>query len=577
MTLIRLIAKYLRPHWHLLAAVVVFQAIQTVASLYLPTLTADIIDRGVAVGDTGYVMRMGGIMLIFSGVQIAAQVAAVFFGSIVAMRFGRDSRAAIFNHVGDFSAREVADFGTPSLITRTTNDIQQVQTLVQMSTTFLISAPIMAVGGVIMALRLDMKLSWIIAIAVPILLVGVSLIISRMVPLFQRQQRLVDSVNRILREQLTGMRVLRAFVREPYEEKRFDETNHELTDISTRAGRLFALMFPFVLLALNVSSVAVIWFGAFRVRDGLEVGTLFAFLSYIVQILMAVMMTTMLTAIVPRAAVSAERVTEVLDTTTSVPDTVGAAISSRGPATLAFDHVTYRYPGAEDPVLRDVSFTIPAGSTTAIIGSTGAGKSTIVNLIARLMDATEGSIRVDGQDVRALEPESLWARIGLVPQKPLLFSGTVRSNLQYGNASASEDEISAALEIAQADGFVAQMDGGLDAPINQGGTNVSGGQRQRLAIARALVKHPDLYVFDDSFSALDTRTDAALRAALIERVPGVTKLIVAQRVATITDADQIIVLDDGKVLAIGTHEHLLATSQTYAEIVSSQLQASEAN
>jgi ATP-binding cassette subfamily B protein len=463
------------------------------------------------------------------------------------------------------------------LITRNTNDVQQVQMLVLMSCTLLVSAPIMAIGGIVLAMQQDLGLSWLIAVSVPVLLIAIGFIVVRMVPLFRLMQKRIDNVNRVLREQLTGIRVVRAFVREDIETRRFGVANDEVTDTALRAGRLFALMFPIVMLVLNVSSVAVIWFGGFRVQDGsMQVGTLTAFLSYLMQILMAVMMATFMAVMIPRAAVCADRIAEVLDTesTVRVPENPVTTLQGRG--TIELLDVGFAYPGAEQPVLRDVSFVAEPGKTTAIIGSTGAGKTTLINLLPRLFDATSGIVLVDGVDVAELDPDLLWSRIGLVPQKPYLFSGTVASNLRYGKPEATDEELWQALTVAQARDFVAAMPQGLDSPIGQGGSNVSGGQRQRLAIARALVKKPEIYVFDDSFSALDTATDARLRQALKRSVDDATVVIVAQRVSTIVDADQIIVLEDGRIVGRGTHEELLQTSETYAEIVSSQLTAQEA-
>jgi len=575
--LARLITRFLKPHWPLLAGVVVFQLIQAIASLYLPSLNADIIDNGVATGDTGYVLRIGAEMLGITIVQIIASIIAVYFGSKAAMKLGRDLRASIFHRVSEFSEREVTTFGAPSLITRTTNDVQQVQILVLTTCTLLVSAPILAVGGVIMALRQDLQLSWIIAVSVPVLIASILLVITRLVPLFRLMQVRIDTVNRVLREQLTGIRVVRAFVREGRETARFAEANDDVTDTALKAGRLFALVFPIVMLVLNVSSVAVIWFGGFRVDDGsIQVGTLFAFLSYLMQILMSVMMASFMAIMIPRAAVCADRISEVLGTESSVVMPASGVTVLRQAGTIDLRDATFSYPGAEQPVLRSVSFSAKPGTTTAIIGSTGAGKTTLVNLLPRLFDATSGIVLVDGIDVRELDPDTLWGRIGLVPQRPYLFSGTVASNLRYGKPDATDDELWTALEIAQAKGFVEQMEGGLDAPIGQGGTTVSGGQRQRLAIARALVKRPEIYVFDDSFSALDLRTDSNLRAALKRHMGDATMIIVAQRVSTIIDADQIIVLEDGAVVGVGTHDELLESNDTYGQIVSSQLTAEEA-
>jgi ATP-binding cassette subfamily B protein len=573
----RILVRYLRPFWPLLVGVVIFQAGQSIAALALPGLNADIIDKGVVTGDVGFILSNGAIMLGITLLQIACAIAAVYFGARTAMGLGRDLRGAIFTRVGEFSEREVSKFGAPSLITRTTNDVQQVQMLVLMTCTMLIATPIQSIGGVIFALNTDLQLSWILVVAVPVLLIGVGMIIARMVPQFRKMQTRIDTVNRVLREQLTGMRVVRAFVREPVERDRFQTANEELTDTALRAGRLFALMFPFVMLVLNVSSVAVLWFGGFRVQDGdLQIGSLIAFLSYLIQILMAVMMATFMAVILPRAAVSADRIGEVLETESSVrpPEHGVTQLTQTGQVELR--DATFSYPGAEQPVLRNLNFTAKRGQTTAIVGSTGAGKTTLVNLLPRLFDVTEGAVLVDGVDVREVDPDVLWGRIGLVPQRAYLFSGTVASNLRYGNPDATDDELWSALEIAQARDFVEAMPEKLEAPIAQGGTNVSGGQRQRLAIARALVKRPEIYVFDDSFSALDTATDARLRAALAEEVAGATMIIVAQRVSTIIDADQIIVLEDGAIVGKGTHAELLTSSTEYAEIVSSQLSTEEA-
>jgi ATP-binding cassette subfamily B protein len=577
----KLLVEYLRPHRQLLIAVVVFQLAQSIASLYLPTLNADIIDEGVAKGDTGVILNLGTLMLGITLLQIICATIAVYFGAKAAMGLGRDLRGAIFGRVGEFSEQEVTKFGAPSLITRSTNDVQQVQQLVLMSATLMVSAPMLAIGGVIMAVRQDVQLSWLIAVAVPALLVGIGLIITRMVPLFRKMQRRIDTVNRVLREQLTGIRVVRAFVREDIETARFGRANEDVTDTALRAGRLMALAFPVVMLVLNISSVAVIWFGSFRIEDGsMQVGTLIAFLSYLLQILMSVMMATFMAVMIPRASVSADRIGEVLNTESSVrppknPVTSAVSPDGRRRGTLEMRDVGFAYPGADQPVLSGISFTAKAGQTTAIIGSTGSGKTTLVNLMPRLFDATSGAVMMNGVDVRELHPDLLWGHIGLVPQKPYLFSGTVRSNLQYGKPDASEDELWTALEIAQARDFVEEMEGGLDAEISQGGTNVSGGQRQRLAIARALVKRPELYIFDDSFSSLDTGTDARLRQALKRNTAGATLVIIAQRVSSIVDADQILVLDNGRIVAHGTHHELLDTSETYREIVSSQLSAEE--
>ncbi|OAE03106.1 ABC transporter ATP-binding protein [Arthrobacter sp. OY3WO11] len=572
----KLLVEYLRPHRKLLAAVVVFQLAQSIASLYLPTLNADIIDEGVAKGNIGYILSLGGVMLAITLLQIVCAVIAVYFAAKAAMGVGRDLRGAIFARVGEFSEQEVTKFGAPSLITRSTNDVQQVQQLVLMSATMLVTAPMLSIGGVIMAIRQDVQLSWLIAVAVPVLLIAVGLITARMVPLFRKMQKRIDTVNRVLREQLTGIRVVRAFVREDIETERFARANEDVTDTALRAGRLMALAFPLVMLVLNVSSAAVIWFGSFRIQDGsMQVGTLIAFLSYLIQILMSVMMATFMAVMIPRAAVSGDRIGEVLRTESSVRPPKNPLSSDVRRGELEMRDVGFAYPGADQPVLSGISFTAKAGQTTAIVGSTGSGKTTLVNLMPRLFDATSGSVRMDGVDVRELHPDLLWGHIGLVPQRPYLFSGTVRSNLLYGKPDATEDELWEALRIAQARDFVERMEEGLDAPISQGGTNVSGGQRQRLAIARALVKRPELYIFDDSFSSLDTGTDARLRQALKRSTAGATLVIIAQRVSSIVDADQILVLDGGRIVGRGTHSELLETSETYREIVSSQLAAEE--
>jgi ATP-binding cassette, subfamily B, multidrug efflux pump len=569
--LIRLLRTYLRPYSRPLTAVLVLQLVGTIAALYLPSLNADIIDQGVATGDTGYIMRAGGWMLLVTFAQIVCSIAAVYFGARTAMSFGRDLRAAVFTRVSEFSGREVARFGAPSLITRMTNDAQQVQMLVVMTCTMLVMAPIMCVGGVIMALRQDVGLSWLMLVSVPVLVLAIGLIVSRMVPQFRLMQKRIDAVNRVLREQISGIRVVRAFVREPHETARFDEANVAVTETALRAGRLLALIFPTVMLILNASSVAVLWFGAGRVDSGqMQIGALTAFLNYLMQILMSVMMATFMAIMVPRAAVCADRIGEVLDTETSAapPDRPVTELHAHGEVELR--DVEFRYPGADEPVLRHISLHASPGQTTAIVGSTGAGKTTLVSLVPRLFDVTAGMVLVDGVDVRELDPDVLWSRIGLVPQKPYLFTGTVASNLRYGNPDATDEELWEALEVAQARDFVEAMPDRLEAPIAQGGTNVSGGQRQRLSIARALVRRPEIFLFDDSFSALDLATDARLRAALRPLTARATVLIVAQRISTIIDADQIVVLEDGAVVGLGTHQELLETCPTYAEIVESQ-------
>ena len=575
--LLRLVRQYLLPYRKPLAIVVLLQFIGTLGALYLPSLNADIIDNGVVTGDTGYIVRIGALMLGVAFVQIACSIGAVWFGARTSMSFGRDVRAAIFHRVGSFSQREVQDFGAPSLITRQTNDVQQVQMLVLLSCTLMVMAPIMMVGGVVMAIREDLGLSWLIVVTVPVLAALLGLIISRMVPSFRLMQARIDEVNRLLREQITGVRVVRAFTREERETERFDTANRDLTTVAVRAGRWQALMFPTVMLVANIASVAVLWFGGHRVESGeMQVGALTAYLAYLMQIVMAVMMGTFMMMMIPRSTVCADRMMEVLHTDTSVtpPADAVAHLPERG--TLEFDGVEFSYPGADAPVLHDLTFRAEPGQTVAVIGSTGAGKSTLVNLVPRLFDVSGGTVSVDGVDVRRLEPDRLWSVIGLVPQKAYLFSGTVRSNLLHGKPEANDDELWHALEIAQAADFVRAMPEGLDAPITQGGTNVSGGQRQRLAIARAVVRRPEIYLFDDAFSALDLATDARLRAALRPVTRDATTLLVAQRVSTIRDADLILVLEDGRVVGRGTHSELLDDCPTYQEIVASQLSAEEA-
>jgi len=575
--LVRLLRSHLRPYTGPLWLIVILQLVQTLAMLYLPTLNADIIDQGVIKGDTGYIMRVGALMLGITLVQIVCSMGAVYFGARTAMAVGRDIRSAVFHRVQDFSAREVGQFGTPSLITRSTNDVQQIQMLVVMTLTLMVSAPIMCIGGIILALNLDVPLSSLLLVIVPVLAISVGLIISRMRLQFRLVQERLDRINQVLREQIMGIRVIRAFVRDTHERERFGKANDSLLDVSLRVGRLMALMFPVVMLVMNASSVAVLWFGGQRIDSGgMQIGALTAFLSYLLQILMSVMMATFMFMMVPRAEVSAERISEVLDTESSVrpPDNPVRPGTVHGH--LELTGVEFRYPGAERPVLQDISLVGRPGETTAVIGSTGTGKTTLLNLIPRLMDATAGTVKVDGVDVRDLDPTVLSKAVGLVPQKPYLFAGTVASNLRYGNPDATDEELWHALEVAQGKDFVEQMTEGLDAPIAQGGTNVSGGQRQRLAIARMLVHKPEIYLFDDSFSALDYATDAALRRALTKETGEATVVIVAQRVSTIRSADRIIVLDEGKVVGTGTHHELMDGNETYREIVLSQLTEQEA-
>ncbi|CAB4733632.1 MAG: ATP-binding cassette domain-containing protein [Actinobacteria bacterium] len=576
--LVSLLRTRLKPYARWLAIVVGLQFVGVLAMLYLPSLNARIIDEGIARSDTGVIWRLGAVMLAVSFLQILCSVGAAWFGARTAMAFGRDLRRELFHRVGGFSTREVQHFGAPSLITRTTNDVQQVQMLVVMTCLIAVSSPIMMVGGVIMALREDIGLGWILAVVVPALFASVGFVVWQMVPSFRLMQERIDEVNRVLREQITGIRVVRAFVREPHEARRFARANDDLTEVAVRAGRWQATMFPLVMLVVNVSSVAVIWFGGHRVDDGqMGVGALTAFLSYLMQILMSVMMATFMLMQVPRSAVCADRIAEVLGTDSSVvPPTNPVAPDPTLRGHLDLEDVNFAYPGAESPVLSGVSFVARPGQTVAVIGSTGAGKSTLINLVPRLFDASSGVVRVAGQDVREVDPDLLWEQIGLVPQRAYLFSGTIRSNLQHGRPDATEDDMWSALGVAQARDFVEALPEGLDAPVSQGGTNFSGGQRQRLAIARAVIRRPGIYLFDDSFSALDLATDARLRAALAPVTTDATVVVVAQRVSTIRDADLILVLEDGVVVGRGTHDELRAGCATYQEIVASQLTAEEA-
>lgn len=575
--LITLMRSHLLPYRKLLLAVIALQIVAVGATMTLPTLNAMLIDRGILTGDTDYILRIGAVMLALSLVQAVFGIGATWYGSRAGMGFGRDVRDELFHTVTGFSTREVDGFGAPSLITRITNDVQQVQTLVVMLCTTFISAPITIGIGVFLAIREDGPLSLILLAAIPVLLASIGLIIVRVVPRFRDMQVRIDRVNQVLREQIVGIRVIRAFVREPVETDRFGEANDRLTRTATVTSRYMSSMFPTVMFVLNVSSAAAIWIAGDRISGGeMKIGALIAFLTYLVQILMAVMMATFVAVMWPRAAVCADRVLEVLDTDSSIVTSARPIDSIAGTGALEFRDVSFSYPGAEKPVLSNISFTALPGQTTAIIGSTGSGKTSLVNLIARLIDTSEGTVLVDGVDVRELDPEALWRSVAIVPQKPYLFSGTIRSNLLFADPDATEAELWKALEIAQAADFVNAMPERLDAPISQGGTNVSGGQRQRLAIARALVRRPSIHVFDDSFSALDLATDSRLRTALVPLTADRTMIVVAQRVSTIRHADQILVLEHGECIGIGTHEELIETCPTYAEIVASQLTAEEA-
>lgn len=573
-----LLRTYLRPYRAELAGVIALQLISTMASLYLPTLNARIIDDGVTKGDTSVVLSTGGVMLLITGLQIVCSIGAVYFGARAAIGLGRDLRRAVMYRVGDFSSREVGLFGAPSLITRNTNDVQQIQMVVVISCTILVAAPIMCIGGVVMSIEQSQGLAWVLAVAVPVLALTMFLVVRKMVPEFRSMQVRIDAINRVLREQITGIRVVRAFVRERDEVQRFGETNDSLVAVALRVGRLMAFMSPAVLMIANLTSISVLWLGAHLIDQGkMEIGALTAVLTYIMQILMSVMMVTVMTVLLPRASVCAERISEVLDTEPSVSEPDRELETWRARGIVEMRNVSFSFQGADEPVLRDVSFLAEPGMTTAIIGGTGAGKSTLLNLIPRLIDATDGQVRVGAADVRRLDATRLRSSIGLIPQKPFLFSGTIATNLRYGNPDATDAELWRSLEVAQAADFVKAAPTGLDTPIAQGGANLSGGQRQRIAIARALVRNAEIYLFDDSFSALDLGTDARLRAALKPVTRDACVIVVAQRVSTIIDADQIIVLDDGRIVGIGTHHRLLETCPTYAEIVASQFTAQEAS
>jgi ATP-binding cassette subfamily B multidrug efflux pump len=572
----RLLKTYLRPYWKQISFIVGLLFVQAIANLFLPNLNADIINNGIAKGDIAHIMSVGGFMLGVTLLLGVAAIIAVYWSSKTAMAFGRDVRGAIFRKVQTFSQQEVNLFGAPSLITRNTNDVQQVQMVLFFMLNMMILAPITAVGGIIMALREDVPLSGVLVVILPFMAIVVGFLMTRALPLFKAMQIKIDRVNKVMREKLSGIRVIRAFVRTDYETERFDAANRDLTDTALKVNRLLALMMPALMIILNLSMVAIMWFGGLRIDSGgMPIGNLTAFLTYVMQILFSVMMATVMFVMVPRAAVSADRIQAVLETVPSVNDPVTPVSSGEAKGFLEFKDVEFRYPGAQDPVLHDITFTANPGEITAIIGSTGSGKSTLINLIPRLYDVTDGSITVDGVDIRDLDRDDLWHRIGFIPQRAFLFSGTVASNLRYGDRDATEDELWHALDVAQAKNFVSEMPEGLEAPIVQGGANVSGGQRQRLAIARALIKMPEVYVFDDSFSALDFKTDSMLRSALRKEITHATTLIVAQRVSTIMHADRIIVLDCGRIVGIGTHAELLKSCPTYGEIVYSQLTEEE--
>ena len=588
----RLLRRYLRPYATPIVGVLLLLLVQAIGNLYLPTLQGDIINNGVSTGDTDYIGSTGMFMLVVTFVVGAASIVGVYLSAQVAMGFGRDVRSAIFRQVEAFSQVEINKFGTPSLITRNTNDVQQVQTLVFMALALMISAPILIIGGIILAVRQDVPLSGLLVVVLPLMVAFIGIVLSRAVPLFRAMQVKLDRINQVMRETLAGVRVIRAFVRTDHEEKRFDDANVDLFNTALRVNRLFAITIPVMTLILNLSTVGVMWFGALRVESGeMPIGNLTAFLQYLLQILFAVLMAVFMFIFVPRAAVSATRIQEVLETEPSVHDpeypiklvAVPAGSSGDGRdgragtgGRIEFRDVEFRYPGAQDPVLHDVSFTAEPGETVAIVGSTGSGKTTLVNLIPRFYDVTGGAVLLDGVDVREMDRADVWRRLGVIPQKAFLFSGTVASNLRFGDEAATDDQLWAALSIAQGRDFVEEMDGGLEAPITQGGTNVSGGQRQRLAIARALVKRAGILIFDDSFSALDFGTDARLRAALDREMGWATRLIVAQRVGTIMKADRILVMDAGRIVGSGTHTELLASNETYREIVYSQLSEAEA-
>ncbi|MGI6035955.1 MAG: ABC transporter ATP-binding protein [Limnochordia bacterium] len=565
----------LKPYRKQIILVIILLLVQAVANLYLPNLNADIINNGIAKGDPEYILRTGGFMVLVTLLLAICSIIAVYWGSKTAMSFGRDLRSELFRKVQSFSQTEVDRFGAPSLITRTTNDVQQVQMAVVMGLNVMIFAPVMCLGGIIMALRQDVPLSMSIIVIVPVMGIILAMIMQRALPLFKRMQAKIDRLNQVVREKLSGVRVIRAFVKTDYEQRRFDEANLDLTSTALRINRLFAMTMPLLMLIVNLAMVTITWFGAHRIDSGaMPIGNLTAFLAYIMQILMSVMMSAMMFVMIPRASASGERIQEVLAVEPTIADPKEPKTCDIR-AGIEFQGVEFTYPGAEAPVLRDISFSSYPGEVTAIIGSTGCGKSTLVHLIPRFYDPTDGKVLVGGVDIRELTEKDLRDRIGFVPQKPFLFSGTIASNLRWGNQDATDEELWQALRIAHAADFVAETPGGLEAPVAQGGTNLSGGQKQRLSIARALVKRPGIYVFDDSFSALDFKTDAALRASLMEAVGDAMVLIVAQRVSTIIHADRIIVLDQGRIVGMGKHEELMECCGVYREIVSSQLREDE--
>ena len=574
--LLSLTLRHAKTYWVFIVVVLVMQLLSTMATLWLPSLNAKIIDQGIALGDTGFIWRTGGIMLLASLGQLVVAVVAVYFGARTAMGVGRDLRRDVYRKVDTLSTLEATKFGAATLITRGTNDVQQIQMLVLMTLNFMVSAPIMAIGGVIMALREDAGMSWLVWVSVALLAVIVSLLVWRLLPLFRVMQDKVDAINGVLREQIMGIRVVRAFVREPFETKRYDGANRDITDVSVRVGNIFVMMFPIIMMVLHLATAAVLWFGGHRVDSGeIQIGSLTAFIQYLMQILMAVMMGVFMTMMIPRAVVCAERIKELLDTESSLSFATTETVPTPARGRIEFDGVTFGFPGAETPVINDASFVVEPGQTTAIIGSTGAGKTVLLNLMLRLYDPQQGSITIDGAPVSALTRAQLAEAIGLVPQRPYLFAGTIASNLRFGRSNATDDELWEALRIAQGADFVRDKELGLEEPVAQGGTSVSGGQRQRLSIARALVARPRIYLFDDSFSALDVATDARLRQALPDATAGATTIIVAQRVSTITEADQILVIEAGEIVGRGTHDELLATNEVYQEIVRSQLEEAE--